>query len=154
MERRGRGFDHEGLEVFQLGLELVERVDRFAPGFRGLRKHLSWQLHRAACSVPLNIAEGNGRYGRKDKARFLVIATGSALECAAIMAVADRLGIGSERDRQAIRDLLRSIVRMLITMTRNLREKSGDRNPDTGAKSQESGAARKVSRAASGKARS
>lgn len=119
MGNRGRGFDHERLEVYRLSLELVERIDRFASGFRGIRKHLSWQLHRAACSVPLNIAEGNGRYGRKDRAQFLRVATGSALECSAIMAIADRLGIGSEQDRQAIRDLLRSIVRILVTMTRN-----------------------------------
>jgi hypothetical protein len=36
---------------------------------------------------PLNIAEGNGKRNLKDRARFLDIACGSALECAAIQDV-------------------------------------------------------------------
>jgi four helix bundle protein len=34
-------------------------------------------------SIPLNIAEGNGKYAPKDRCRFFDIAHGSALECAA-----------------------------------------------------------------------
>ena len=120
MGDRRRRFDHERLEVYRLSLELVGRIDGFARRFKGIRTHLGGQLHRAGCSIPLNIAEGNGRYHPKDRAQFLRVATGSALECAAIIAIADRLDVGSEQDRQAIRDLLRSIVPMLITMTRNL----------------------------------
>lgn len=122
MERSRRGFDHEKLEVYQLSLELVEAVDRFVDRFTGARKHLGWQMHRAGCSIPLNIAEGNGWFGAKDRARFLAIAIGSSLECAAIVDIADRLGTGSEEDRQAIRGLLGSIVRMLIVLSRNLRD--------------------------------
>jgi four helix bundle protein len=39
---------------------------------------------RAAQSIPLNIAEGNGKQSHKDKNRLFEIARGSALECAAI----------------------------------------------------------------------
>ena len=41
------------------------------------------QLDRASTSIPLNIAEGNGKYAPKDRCRFFDIAHGSALECAA-----------------------------------------------------------------------
>ena len=40
-----------------------------------------------AQSIPLNIAEGNGKRSLKDRARFLGITRGSALECAAIQAL-------------------------------------------------------------------
>lgn len=39
---------------------------------------------RAAQSIPLYNAEGNEKQGLKDKNRFLRIARGSTLECAAI----------------------------------------------------------------------
>ncbi|MFN0248337.1 MAG: four helix bundle protein [Kofleriaceae bacterium] len=41
------------------------------------------QLRRAAQSIPQNIAEGAGKTGRADKARYYAIARGSAMECAA-----------------------------------------------------------------------
>ncbi len=45
------------------------------------------QLDRASTSVPLNIAEGNGKFAIKDRCRFLDFARGSALECAACLDV-------------------------------------------------------------------
>jgi len=42
---------------------------------------------RAARSIPLDIAKGNGIRSLKDRARFLGIARGSALECVAIQDV-------------------------------------------------------------------
>ncbi|MEP6864708.1 MAG: four helix bundle protein [Deltaproteobacteria bacterium] len=41
------------------------------------------QLRRSAQSIPLNIAEGAGKTGRADKARYYGIARGSAMESAA-----------------------------------------------------------------------
>ncbi|WP_242519121.1 four helix bundle protein [Halochromatium roseum] len=42
------------------------------------------QLLRPSQSIPLNIAEGNGKGTNPDRRRFFEIARGSALECAAI----------------------------------------------------------------------
>ncbi len=44
------------------------------------RYNLSDQLHRASCSIGLNIAEGYGRYHYLDRLRFLYIARGSLSE--------------------------------------------------------------------------
>jgi four helix bundle protein len=75
-------FDHEKLEVYQEAIvfvgwmaEIMESVVRVGD--------VKDQLDRASTSIALNIAEGNGKYATKDRCRFLDIAHGSALECAA-----------------------------------------------------------------------
>jgi four helix bundle protein len=45
------------------------------------------QLDRASTSVPLNIAEGNGKFTSPDRCRFFDNARGSALESAACLDV-------------------------------------------------------------------
>ncbi len=52
---------------------------------------LADQLRRAATSVPLNIAEGNGRAGR-DRRHHFTIAAGSAREVRAALSVAAAWG--------------------------------------------------------------
>jgi four helix bundle protein len=43
------------------------------------------QLRRASFSIMLNIAEGSSRFSNKDRKNFMVVARGSAFECAAII---------------------------------------------------------------------
>ena len=77
-------FDHERLDVYRLAIEYVASSYRIAKSLDGAERHARDQWLRAAQSIPLNIAEGNGKQSLKDKNRFFEIARGSALECAAI----------------------------------------------------------------------
>jgi four helix bundle protein len=77
-------FDHERLDVYRLAIEYVASSYRIAESLNGAERHARDQWLRAAQSIPLNIAEGNGKQSLKDKNRFFEIARGSALECAAI----------------------------------------------------------------------
>ena len=71
---------------------------------------------RAAQSIPLNVAEGNGKGTNADRRRFLEIACGSALECAAIQDCLEACQVlSSEQSRQGKRMLLR-IVSMLTKL--------------------------------------
>ena len=56
-------------------------------------KHLRDQLHRAASSIVLNLAEGWGKTSPRDRCRFFDIAFGSLRECQALMLL---LGIDGE----------------------------------------------------------
>lgn len=47
------------------------------------------QLHRAASSIALNLAEGRGKPTVKDQVRFFSIAFGSLRECQAILILSD-----------------------------------------------------------------
>ncbi len=124
MGTRGFTFDFERLDVYQRAMEVVVLVDRFAPLFTGPRRHLGWQLHRAAASVPLNIAEASGRFRKLDKAHFYVMATGSAMECAAILDIAERLGIGEASARAELREALERTTAMLIRMSQSTRNRT------------------------------
>ncbi len=72
-------FDHEKLEVYRMAIAYVrssfQDASRLTYAFRMARD----QWLRAAQSIPLNIAEGNGKHSLKDKSRFFEIARGSAL---------------------------------------------------------------------------
>ena len=76
-------FDHEKLDVYRLALDYVADSFRIAKDLTGLHCHARDQWLRAAQSIPLNIADGNGKRSLKDRSRFFDIARGSALECAA-----------------------------------------------------------------------
>jgi four helix bundle protein len=77
-------FDHERLDVYRLAIQYVTSSYRIAKSLNGVERHARDQWLRAAQSIPLNIAEGNGKQSLKDKNRFFEIARGSALECTAI----------------------------------------------------------------------
>lgn len=108
-------FDHEKLDVYQEAIafcgwigELLSQISAKAAA----KDHLD----RASTSLPLNIAEGNGKFSTVDRARFLEIARGSALECAACLDVlAVRKLVAAERILPAKERLVR-IVNMLMGM--------------------------------------
>lgn len=65
------GFMFEKLDVYRKGLILVNTVISITKKFPRGNYFLADQLRRAALSVPLNIAEGNGRWHKKDRKIFL-----------------------------------------------------------------------------------
>ena len=79
-------FDHEKLRAYQESLRFVAWAEPVLETLTG-KTAARDQLDRASTSVVLNIAEGNGKRSSPDRCRYLDIARGSALECAACLDV-------------------------------------------------------------------
>ncbi len=77
-------FDFQKLEVYKKSktfhllcksIILENKLDRYVNN----------QLGRASFSVPLNIAEGSGKFSKADRRNYFIIARASAFECVAII---------------------------------------------------------------------
>lgn len=106
-------FDHEKLEVYREAIGFVAWVSEILEGTVRVGD-VKDQLDRAATSIALNIAEGNGKYTPKDRCRFFDIAHGSALECAAGLDIlVSKTKLTHEQIRPG-KERLQRIVRMLM----------------------------------------
>ena len=112
-------FDHEKLDVYRLSLEFVAWAYIRCRSLIGADRHARDQLLRASQSIPLNIAESNGKPPSPDRIRSLRIALGSALECGAILDVLRACHVLSEVETLEGKRIVERIVAMLIRMTRN-----------------------------------
>ena len=113
--------DHERLDVYKLAIEFIAWVGELVDGpLAGLRLNATKHLDEASQSIANNIAEGNGKRSRTDRCRFLDIARGSALECAACLdGLAARRRL-SESEVVEGKRLLERVVAMLWRMIESL----------------------------------
>jgi len=114
-------FDHEKLDVYRLAVEFARWVGEMLDGPLEAYSSKSLEhLDESSRSIARNIAEGNGKRSSKDRCRYLDIARGSALECAAcldILVARKRLNEGLARDGKA---MLIRIVSMLVKLVNRL----------------------------------
>jgi four helix bundle protein len=112
-------FDHEKLNVYQKSIDFVVWSNQFLDQIpKSLALHK--QLDRAATSIPLNIAEGNGKFTEADRCRFFDIARGSALECAACLDVSVAKQLADLKLVEEGKGILSAIVATLIGLVRSI----------------------------------
>lgn len=111
-------FDHEKLNVYRQSIDFVAWVtDLLERVPKSISVHD--QLDRASTSVPLNIAEGNGKFTSRDRCKFFDTARGSALECAACLDVlVAKEKIDSETAENGKATLI-EVVSMLVGLIRS-----------------------------------
>jgi four helix bundle protein len=110
-------FDHEKLDVYREAIAFCGWTGELLNAISA-RAAAKDQLDRASTSIPLNIAEGNGKFSAKDRARFLEIARGSALECAAALDVLVARKLVALEQIEPAKENLARIVQMLMGMLR------------------------------------
>jgi four helix bundle protein len=116
-------FDHEKLDVYRESIAFCDWVGGFL-GAISAKAAAKDQLDRASTSIPLNIAEGNGKFSTRDRARFFEMARGSALECAACLDVLFVRNLASEEQVVTAKERLARIVQMLVGLLRKFSERA------------------------------
>jgi len=106
---------YEKLDVYRLALSYVAWVYEMAEDLKGIQRHARDQWLRASQSIPLNIAEGNGKTTEGDRRRYFEIARGSALECAAIQ---DVLVVGKALDQEYSQEHKSELDRIAAMLSR------------------------------------
>ncbi len=113
------------LKVWEKAHGLVLEVYRQTKEFPAAEIYgLTSQMRRAAASIPANIAEGCGRAGDAELARFLQIAAGSASELEYHLLLARDLDMMQEEIYKSLNSETTEIKRMLITFITKLRQDS------------------------------
>ncbi len=82
-------FGFEDLAVWEKATVFADQVIDLVEDLDTDRKHfrLIEQLEAASTSIAMNIAEGKGRYSKKEYIQFLYIARGSLYECITLLII-------------------------------------------------------------------
>jgi len=110
-------FSFEKLHVYQISLDWVELADNILEKNKGqISRAFADQLSRASTSIPLNIAEGNGRWHKAEKRQFFWISRGSVFECVAILEILHRKNLIQVEEMAQYRGQLSTIAKMLTNL--------------------------------------
>jgi four helix bundle protein len=113
--------DFHELKVWQKAHQLALAVYRITAGFpREELYGLTSQLRRSSSSIPANLAEGCGRNGDAEFARFCSIAAGSASELEYHLLLAKDLGLLQLRDHEEMVQRTIEVKRMLTALVQKL----------------------------------
>jgi four helix bundle protein len=113
---------YRDLIAWQKAVKLVTEIYRLSKKFPneelfGLMSH----LRRAAVSIPSNIAEGQGRLGRKEFQHFLGNARGSLWEVETQIIIARNLDYLSEAEMNGILEQSAEVGRILTGLLSSLK---------------------------------
>lgn len=122
-------FSYRKLDAYQLAREYVKYIYSLLRKFpREENYALCDQLRRSSVSIPSNIAEGVGRFSRKEQLHFLEIAFGSLNESMCQMELAFDLSYINEEELREIENKVSKLSRILSGWRRKLQEYINEQN--------------------------
>ncbi len=118
-----RMFAFEDLLVWQKSMDFAEAVIKEIDQFEAPRKHfrIIEQLEAAAISVSSNIAEGKGRFSKKEFIHYLYIARGSLFETVSLLILIRRLKWIEDTFLNQLKSLGEEIAKMLNALIKSLK---------------------------------
>ncbi len=116
-------FSFEDLKVWQKAVDFAEIVIRAIDAFDAPRKHyrLIEQLESAATSPAMNLAEGKGRFSKKEFVHFMYIARGSVFETITLLIIIHRMEWLSDDKLDEIKTMGEEITKMLNSLIKSVK---------------------------------
>ena len=115
--------DFRNLQVWEKGHSLTLNVYKATASFPKDELYgLISQIRRSSASIPTNIAEGCGRNGDAELARFMTISLGSASEVEYQLLLAHDLGYLSQDLYTELHEKVTEIKRMLAGFIKTLKK--------------------------------
>jgi len=112
-------FDFQKLDVYKKSKDFHVSCKEIILS-KALDRYVNDQLGRASFSVPLNIAEGSGKFSKKGRKNYFTTARASVFECMAVLDILlDEEKISNE-EFQIIENKADEISRILYAMIKNL----------------------------------
>ncbi len=119
---------YRDLNVWQKAVELAEETYKLAKKLpKGEENGLGSQLRRAAISIPANIAEGQGRRGSREFARFLAVAHGSLVELETLITLGHRVGYYTANDATKTEQLASHVGGMIGALAKTLNKQASEK---------------------------
>ena len=123
-------FYYRRLDVYQNAKALSHEVCKLIKAFPiDERFGLCDQLRRAVMSIPINIAEGFGRFSAKEKAHFIQIAFGSINEVMCELELAFDEGYINKEQLTNMESMILSVKKQLATLHRSVLNNGDNTNP-------------------------
>lgn len=114
----------EDFPVYQKGLQLIRMIENHCLSTKsGRYGFLKDQIRRAASSIILNIAEGSGKWNKKDKINFYRMSQASADECLAAIDLFVVYELISQDNALAAKKQLREIIIELQALKMNIEKR-------------------------------
>lgn len=114
---------YQDLMVWKRSIDLVEAVYRASSTWPSDERFgLTSQVRRASVSIPANIAEGHGRLGDRELARYLSIARGSLREVETHLIIARRLNFLSDEEFDQLHSITEEVGRLLFGLYRRVQQ--------------------------------
>ena len=122
-------FGYEDLKVWNMAVDFAVKVIELVENFETDRKHyrLFDQIEASSTSISMNLAEGKGRYSKKEFIHFSYIARGSLYETMTLLEIFGRKKWIStdkytrlEEDAKEIASMIKGLINSISMRTENL----------------------------------
>ena len=116
-------FSFEDLDVWKRAVLFAEMVILSSEKWKTAGRHfrLLEQIESASASVAMNIAEGKGRFSKKEFVHYLYIARGSLFEVVTLLVIVAKLEWIDDNDLEKLRKEAEIIGKMLSSLVNSIK---------------------------------